>query len=214
MVRERAGAVAAADGFVRRVAPWQGIGWAICGGWGAVVEPCSNQRLIHRYRGQAPSHRGIHSTVGGGLPPIAVSGFILVPRPTQAEACPSQVVALADQRPPAMPINYPPHNRQAQAMPARGAGAAVVQAQEGREDALPGAFRYAGAIVFHIDAAAHLADLVADQYLALGMAHGVAHQVLQGTVQVARLGIDPGIVPMRRRQANTTGHVDLRTQWR
>ena len=83
-------------------------------------------------------------------------------------------------------------------MPARGAGAAIVQAQERREDALPGAFRYAGAIVFHIDAAAQLADLVADQYLTLGMAHGVAHQVLQGTVQVARLGIDPGIVPMRR----------------
>ena len=83
-------------------------------------------------------------------------------------------------------------------MPARSAGTAVIQAQERREDPLPGAFRHTGAVVFHIDATAHLPHLITDQHLASGVAHGIAHQVLQGAVQVARFSVDPGVIPMRR----------------
>ncbi|MCY1558881.1 hypothetical protein D9M68_958560 [compost metagenome] len=79
-------------------------------------------------------------------------------------------------------------------MPAGGAGAAVVQAHEGLEDLLPLVFRHAGAIVLNVDTATLVADLVVQLHPRFGMAHRIAHQVLQGAVQVARLRLHPGAV--------------------
>ncbi|MNQ67424.1 hypothetical protein D3C85_819470 [compost metagenome] len=79
-------------------------------------------------------------------------------------------------------------------MAAGGAGAAVVQPHEGFEDLLPLAFRHAGAVVLDVDAAALVADLVVQLHPRFSVTHGVAHQVLQGAVQVTRLRLDPGAI--------------------
>ena len=54
----------------------------------------------------------------------------------------------------------------------------------------PGLFRYARAVIFDIQATTLLTHVVTDAYPRFGMAHGVAHQVLQGAVQVAQLGFN------------------------
>ena len=82
-------------------------------------------------------------------------------------------------------------------MPTRSTGAAVVQSGERGEDAVPEALGDPGAVIFDINTAPLLPQLVAHAHLRRRMAHGVTDQVLQRPVQVARLGLDPGAFGIR-----------------
>src|SRR3990167_3760204 len=111
-----------------------------------------------------------------------ISPLLLIPRPTQAEARPAQTLALADQRPPVMPMDNPPHNGQSQAMPARRPGTAVIKAQERREDFFPRRLWHARPVIFDVHPATLLPHLITDRHPRRGMAHGIAHQVLDRPV--------------------------------
>ncbi|MNE61811.1 hypothetical protein D3C80_1570530 [compost metagenome] len=63
-------------------------------------------------------------------------------------------------------------------MPSGSAGTAVIEAGEGSENPVPDTFRHTRAVVFDIDPATLRPKLVTEADLRLGMAHGIAHQVL------------------------------------
>ncbi len=108
---------------------------------------------------------------------------------------------MPDQRTTFMPMDDPPHDRQTQPMPARGSGAAVIDAHERCKNLFPRLFRNAKTIVVHVDTALLRLQPIADAHLALGMAQRIAHQVLHRAVQVARLALDPGSLTLFGPQA-------------
>ncbi|RMV01405.1 hypothetical protein ALP19_05775 [Pseudomonas syringae pv. tomato] len=145
-------------------------------------------------------------------PTTANSTRHLRARPGKAETRPAQTDTAPDQRTAFMPVDDPPHNRQAQPVPTRRAGTTVVDAHEGRKNLLPRLFRNARAVVVHVDAALLRAQLIADAHLGLGMAHRVADQVLQRPVQITRLGLDPGRLALFRRETLAARDPDIRAQ--
>ncbi len=98
-------------------------------------------------------------------------------------------------------------------MPARRTRAAVVEPQEGGEDALPGLLRHARPVVVDHQPSLLRVDDEADLHPRFGVAHGIGHQVAQGAPQIMRLGLGPAAA-VGYHEAMTALDRHVRTQGR